>query len=319
MQTIERTFNSTIISQRQDGYIDGTAMCQANNRRFNEYFRLASTQEFLSALSEEYGLPILNKKADTIFPASALVVISRGGNNQKHDQQHTFIHPEIAIHLGMWCNAKFSIQVSKWIKELLTEGVVDIRGDSKFSKTGNKLLNWDAFSSEDALSEAIHSFVVGLCGYRTLERECPFRDLKDKLKTRRLDFITRHARVVTGYELKLRLITVEDVKNILFVKSYLELLSNEVEKFDTAKKRKVRQVQFVLMSPIGISDEAKELLKSIPDVKFISVQSFCTLKLKQALKNKYKLQPWYLINLAKEKYYQLFNPSVLNSISKQYN
>lgn len=95
--------------------------------------------------------------------------------------------------------------------KLLIRSVVDVRGEAKLTSTG-KLLTWDAFASEDALSEMIYSFVSSICVYRFFKREKPFLNtITDKPRTRRLDFITRFNKVVMGHELKQGKIPVEDV------------------------------------------------------------------------------------------------------------
>lgn len=53
---IAHTFNNVAIRQRpDDGYVDATAMCQANGKQFNDYSRLETTQRFLEVLSSETG------------------------------------------------------------------------------------------------------------------------------------------------------------------------------------------------------------------------------------------------------------------------
>lgn len=105
-----RAFNGVEIRQRStDGYINATSMCQANGKKWFDYRRLDSTNEFIQALAESTG-----------FPAESLVEMrsGRGGG--------TYVHPDIAIHLAQWCSAKFAVQVSKWVRELLTTGTVSI-------------------------------------------------------------------------------------------------------------------------------------------------------------------------------------------------
>ena len=88
-----------IVPQRvPDGYIDATAMCQATGKRLNDYTRLKTTTAFLRQLSLDAGIP-----------ASTLIQTFRG---TPEDQQGTWIHPQVAIHLGQWLSPKFAVRVT---------------------------------------------------------------------------------------------------------------------------------------------------------------------------------------------------------------
>ncbi len=59
MNLMLHSFNEISIGQRsEDGYVSATAMCQADGKLFADYFRLDSTQAFLSALKSDMGIPI---------------------------------------------------------------------------------------------------------------------------------------------------------------------------------------------------------------------------------------------------------------------
>ena len=97
-----------VIYQRiQDGYVNATAMCKACGKLFGHYNSAKATQEFLSEFSSDIGIPI-----------SELVQIIKGGDSSSA-VQGTWIHPQIAIHLGQWLSPKFAVQVSKWVFEWL--------------------------------------------------------------------------------------------------------------------------------------------------------------------------------------------------------
>lgn len=100
------TFNAVDIEQRpDDGYMDATAMCQANGKKWSHYWANSSTQEFVLALAESTGIP-----ADSLVQAQS----GRGGG--------TYVHPKLAMHLAQWCSPKFAVLVSGWVFELLTTG-----------------------------------------------------------------------------------------------------------------------------------------------------------------------------------------------------
>jgi hypothetical protein len=96
------TFNSTPIGQRSDdGYVNATAMCQANSKLFADYQRLETTKAFLEALSGSMGIPI-----DLLIRK-----ITTGAN----ENRGTWIHPYVAINLGQWCSPQFAVFVSKLV------------------------------------------------------------------------------------------------------------------------------------------------------------------------------------------------------------
>ncbi len=98
--------NSIILQRAVDGYVSATAMCQAVGKNFANYFRLESTQAFLNELATDMRIHISN-----------LVVIQKGGNR---DQQGTWVHPDVAVHLGQWCSPRFAVAVSRWVREWMT-------------------------------------------------------------------------------------------------------------------------------------------------------------------------------------------------------
>ncbi|RFC67798.1 KilA-N domain-containing protein [Mesorhizobium denitrificans] len=97
----------TVIYQRpDDGYINATAMCLAVNKRFHDYSRLNTTDDFVSALSAETGIPV-----------SDLIVSIKGGDPRL---QGTWVHPQVAIHLAQWCSAHFAVKVSQWVYDWMS-------------------------------------------------------------------------------------------------------------------------------------------------------------------------------------------------------
>lgn len=89
-----------------DGYINATALCQASGKKLSHYLENKATQEFLAALSADAGIP-----------ASALVLVTKGGNPTT---QGTWIHPDIAVNLGQWLSPRFAVLVSKWVREWMS-------------------------------------------------------------------------------------------------------------------------------------------------------------------------------------------------------
>jgi len=109
-QFIDREIEGALIQQRaMDGYINATALCNAVGKKFSDYSRLDTTKEFLEALSSDAGIP-----------ASGLVVTVKGGIPQ---MQGTWVHPDVAVHLGQWLSPKFAVAVSKWVREWMSGAV----------------------------------------------------------------------------------------------------------------------------------------------------------------------------------------------------
>jgi hypothetical protein len=109
LSLISHTVNEIDVPQRStDGYINATDMCNAAGKRFNDYTRLGSTAEFISELSSVTGIP-----------ATELMSATQGGNP---NLQGSWVHPDIAIHLGQWLSPKFAVMVSKWVREWMSGG-----------------------------------------------------------------------------------------------------------------------------------------------------------------------------------------------------
>lgn len=107
---IQSTFNSTNITQRsEDGYLNATAMCQANGKLLGHYLENQTTRDFLEALSGSIGIPIdfLVKKIAT-------------GANEKRG---TWIHPQAAINLAQWCSPEFAVFVSQLVFSWMTGSI----------------------------------------------------------------------------------------------------------------------------------------------------------------------------------------------------
>ncbi|MFM6632646.1 MAG: KilA-N domain-containing protein [Microcystis panniformis] len=117
MEIILHETNGLQIGQRRDdGYINATRMCQAHNKEWRYYWRLPSTQEYVNALAEDLGIPVIVNNPTCNFFTSALVVTFRGGNSQ----QGTWVHPEVAIDLAAWISVEFRVLVNRWVREWMT-------------------------------------------------------------------------------------------------------------------------------------------------------------------------------------------------------
>lgn len=91
------------IPVRCDGYVCANKLCVASNKPYSNWKRLKETKLLLNKLQEKY-------------PQIELIHTVHGGNSKL---QGTYIHPDLAINLAQWCSPSFSLQVSKWIRELI--------------------------------------------------------------------------------------------------------------------------------------------------------------------------------------------------------
>jgi hypothetical protein len=112
-----------IIPLREDGYIFATKLCKIVGKKVNHWLNLKETKELVNKL----------KKSDIGIPASQFIEVYKG-NSQKYSQG-TWIHPDLGIQLAQWCSPSFSLQVSKWIRELIITNNVELGQE----KTNDKI------------------------------------------------------------------------------------------------------------------------------------------------------------------------------------
>jgi len=99
-----RSWNNTPIARRAaDGYVDATAMCKANGKQWNDYWRTDRATAYLKALGAETG-----------FPVSSLCLSLKGGAHQG-----TWVHPQVAVDLARWISAEFAVWMDGWFLEAL--------------------------------------------------------------------------------------------------------------------------------------------------------------------------------------------------------
>ena len=105
--------NVSITSRPIDHYVNATQLCQAGGKKFNDWIRLDTTKELISALESDAGIP-----------ASQLIETKKGQSSQF--SQGSWIHPDLSISLAQWISPTFSIQVSRWVRTLFNKGSVEI-------------------------------------------------------------------------------------------------------------------------------------------------------------------------------------------------
>lgn len=135
-----RAVNGVSVEQRTDnGFINGTAMCTAHSKRLDSWLHTQDTLELFEVLAADLGVSVKcsdlsnldvqrlsAKKYAEIFPE--LITTKQGSPNTGGG---SWIHPDLAMQLAQWCNKRFAIQVSRWIREWLTAGQVPIDSDAE--------------------------------------------------------------------------------------------------------------------------------------------------------------------------------------------
>ncbi|MEA5413602.1 KilA-N domain-containing protein [Synechococcus sp. BA-132 BA5] len=104
---ISRSWNGTPIQRRsRDGYVNATAMCRANGKRWTKYRESDRANEYLEALSTEARISV-----------HALIESRAGGV----DGGETWIHPQVAVDLARWISAPFAVWMDGWFLESLQQ------------------------------------------------------------------------------------------------------------------------------------------------------------------------------------------------------
>ena len=109
-----------VLSRKEDGYVNATALCKAGNKRFSNWYQNEQTKALSHALEAETGIP-----------ESQLVYIIKGEKSKKANIY--WIHPDLAFQLIQWISPVFALKVSRWIRELSLTGKVRV-GEEKHSE-----------------------------------------------------------------------------------------------------------------------------------------------------------------------------------------
>ena len=117
------------IPLREDGYVHATGLCKAVGKKVNHWLSLKQTKDLQKELETKL------KKSDTVPPATKLIEIHQAGNKYN---QGTWIHPDLGLNLAQWCSPSFSLQVSKWLRELIFTGTVEIEKEKSDEEIDNK-------------------------------------------------------------------------------------------------------------------------------------------------------------------------------------
>ena len=113
--------NEFVIPMRDDGYVLATKLCQASMKQLVNWRNSTETRQVVAFLSKK--LQMTEKE---------LIHVRRGGNDKNN--QGTWVHPDLGIHLANWCSPIFSIQVSRWVRELIITGSVELGNEKSIEQ-----------------------------------------------------------------------------------------------------------------------------------------------------------------------------------------
>lgn len=99
--------NIPIISRSKDNYINANQLCQVSNKILDEWFCFKSSKELINYFANEYKLTV-----------SELIEIN---------EEITWFHPQLAIHLVQWISPNYLLRFSEWIINLLSIGKTEIK------------------------------------------------------------------------------------------------------------------------------------------------------------------------------------------------
>jgi hypothetical protein len=104
---VTRSWNSTPIARRTtDGYVNATAMCKANGKRWKDYRESDRCQRYLDALESVAGISVHG------------LVESRSGGAGGGG---TWVHPQVAVDLARWISPEFAVWMDGWFLEELEQ------------------------------------------------------------------------------------------------------------------------------------------------------------------------------------------------------
>jgi hypothetical protein len=117
-----RYWHGTAIKRRQaDGFVNATAICQANGREWFTYARSERTKEYIAALASHLGgSPQICGGLSDGSPQNLGTLIQSITTGPNH-LRGTWIHPRLAVDLARWISPDFAVWMDGWFLESLTQ------------------------------------------------------------------------------------------------------------------------------------------------------------------------------------------------------
>jgi len=130
----------------KDGYVNCTKLCKAGGKRIDNWNRLKQSEELLQVYSKlphirgtEKAVPHIRgtEKAAPEISGNAFCRVINGGNVSLNNQG-TYYPMDIAIQIAQWVDPYFALQVSRWTRELLLFGKVELGNEKSSEELDNK-------------------------------------------------------------------------------------------------------------------------------------------------------------------------------------
>ena len=109
------SLNDQLVSRREDGYVDVTAICKAHGKKYAEWFRMEKNKAFIGEFCAESG------KTDK----DVILSIQNG------KERRTWAHPTIALQISKWISADVETRVKAWLDGDGSEIKTDKKEDEK--------------------------------------------------------------------------------------------------------------------------------------------------------------------------------------------
>lgn len=136
------------IPLREDGYIYATGLCKVGGKKMYNWLRLKETKKLQKEVEK--------KLVAHIGATTSKVAIEKYQSGNAYSQG-TWIHPDLGLNLAQWCSTNFAAQVSKWLKELIFTGSVELEKEKSNEEITNgfqKLLKETVEAYEKKLEES---------------------------------------------------------------------------------------------------------------------------------------------------------------------
>ena len=98
----EYKFGDSNVSIRSDGVINATELCKAGGKKFNDYIRLKTTQEYIKVIENTSGISLFE-----------LINVDIEKNNDD-----TWVHSKVGYHLAKWISPDFNLQITTILDEI---------------------------------------------------------------------------------------------------------------------------------------------------------------------------------------------------------
>jgi hypothetical protein len=110
---VTRSFKGLVVERRDsDGYFNGTNLCAAFKKKFDNYLQTQRVSAYLDALAQSIhsksGFPDL----DFDQARASLVQVQHGGSSRG-----SWIHERVAVDLARWLSPDFAVWMDGWILE----------------------------------------------------------------------------------------------------------------------------------------------------------------------------------------------------------